>query len=150
VVEHERQTSLCLINYCSLEQHKCSLLHMQTLLKHPLLQSSVTSYVFQSSQVHHQSLLKAQMICSGRIFQPSLDPRPNPRGRVWGITLLGSVSLKCHALWIQQTSSFRSSTQLVRYYSNFQNLGLISLSLSNNLAWSTCDIFIFLSSIIIT
>ena len=62
VIEHERQMSLCLINYCSLEQHKCSLLHMQTLLKHPLLQSSVTSYVFQSSQAHHQSLLKAQMI----------------------------------------------------------------------------------------
>jgi len=35
---------------------------VQKLLKHPLLQSSVTSYVFQSSQEHHQCLLKAQMI----------------------------------------------------------------------------------------
>jgi len=31
---------------------------MQKLLKHPLLPSSVTSYVFQSSQAHHQCLLK--------------------------------------------------------------------------------------------
>ena len=51
-----------MINYCSLEQHKCSLLHVQKLLQHPLLQSSVTSYVSQSSQAHHQCLLKAQMI----------------------------------------------------------------------------------------
>jgi len=28
----------------------------------------------------------------------SLDPRPNPRGRVWGITLLGSDLLECHGL----------------------------------------------------
>jgi len=54
--------SLYQINYCSLEQPNCSLLHMQELLKHPPLQSSVTSYVSQSSQAHHQSLLKAQMI----------------------------------------------------------------------------------------
>jgi len=50
----------------------------------------------------------------------SLDLRPDPRGRVWGITLLGSVYLECHGFWIQQTSPFRS-TWLVRYYSNFQN-----------------------------
>ena len=28
----------------------------------------------------------------------TLDPRPNPQGRVWGITLLGSVLLECHSL----------------------------------------------------
>ena len=51
----------------------------------------------------------------------SLDPRPNPRGRVWGITLLGSVLMDCRVSQIQPTSSFRSSTRLVRHYSNFQN-----------------------------
>ena len=50
---------------------------------------------------------------------PSLVPRPTPQGgRIWEITLLGAVQLECHGFWIQQTSSFRSST---RYYSNFQN-----------------------------
>jgi len=52
---------------------------------------------------------------------PSLDPKPNPRGRVWGVTLLRSVLLECRVSRIQQTSSFRSSTRLVRHYSNFQN-----------------------------
>ena len=52
----------------------------------------------------------------------SLVPRPTPQGgRVWEITLLGAVQLECHGFWIQQTSSFRSSTRLVLYCSNFQN-----------------------------
>jgi len=51
----------------------------------------------------------------------SLVPRPTLQGgRVWEITLLGAVQLECHGFWIQQTSSFRSSTRLVLYYSNFQ------------------------------
>jgi len=50
--------------------------------------------------------------------RPSLVPRPTPQG---GRSLLGGVQLECHGFWIQQTSSFRSSTQLVLYYSNFQN-----------------------------
>ena len=52
----------------------------------------------------------------------SLVPRPTPQGgRVWEISLLGAVQLECHGFWIQQTSSFRSSTRLVLYCSNFQN-----------------------------
>ena len=52
----------------------------------------------------------------------SLDPRPNPRGRVWGKTLLGSALLECHGLWIQQTSSFRifnAICQVILQFSTF-------------------------------
>ena len=56
----------------------------------------------------------------------SLVPRPTPQGgRVWEITLLRVVQLECHGFWIQQTSSFRSSTRLVLYYSNFQNFDVL-------------------------
>ena len=66
----------------------------------------------QLSKLHHQNSPTL----------PSLVPRPTPQGgRVWEITLLGAVQLECHVFWIQQNSSFRSSTRLVLYYSNFQN-----------------------------
>ena len=42
------------------------------------------------------------------------------RGRVWGITLPGSVLLEWQFL-NPANFIFRSSTRLVRYYSNFQN-----------------------------
>ena len=62
VVEHDRRVSVWSTTAAWNSTSIISLLHMQKLLKHPLLQSSVTSYGFQSSQVHHQCLLKAQMI----------------------------------------------------------------------------------------
>ena len=47
-------------------------------------------------------------------------PDPSGRARVWGITLPGSVLLECQFL-NPANFIFRSSTRLVRYYSNFQN-----------------------------
>jgi len=52
VVEHESQVSLCLIHYCSLEHHKYSPLHVQKLLKHPLLQSSAPPMFTQVTDDH--------------------------------------------------------------------------------------------------
>ena len=71
----------------------------------------------------------------------SLYPRSVPWGRVcglqdglgivgwvWGITLLRSIQLECGGFWIQQISSFRSSTRLVRY-NDFQNFYVLLYSL---------------------
>ena len=47
MVEHEKPgVSLCLIDYCSLEQHRCSPLHLQELLQHRRLQSSVANVYY--------------------------------------------------------------------------------------------------------
>jgi len=58
----------------------------------------------------------------------SLGPRPNPRGRVWEITFLGSVLLECHGLLNSANylfQIFNAIGQALLQFSNFYVLPYI-------------------------